>query len=85
MSTPQTIALGAPRFRIRPATLGTALGVLVAVAVSIVILGLAGAHRTTGMNPATGSQASNGAVSQVRYLGPQQLRAAGRVSADPTR
>jgi hypothetical protein len=50
----------------------TALGVLVAIAVSFAILALAGAHRTT--NPVTASKATAGPVPQIHYLGPRQLR-----------
>ena len=74
MSTPHTIAVVAPRFQIRAATLGTALGVLVAIAVSIMFLALAGANHTTGTSPVTVSQATSGSVPQIHYLGPRQLR-----------
>jgi hypothetical protein len=76
MSTPQTVALPAPRLRIRQATLLTALGLLVAIAASIVILALTGANHTTATIPATASQATSVSMPQIRYLGPQQLRAA---------
>jgi hypothetical protein len=75
MSTPQTIALRAPRFRIRQARLLTALGLLVAIAASIVILELSGANHTGATTPATVSQATSVAVPQVRYLGPRQEHA----------
>lgn len=76
MSTPQSTALAARRFPIRPATLLTALGVLVAIAVSIAFLALPGANRTTATTPVTVSQAISGSVSPIRYLGPRQAQAA---------
>jgi hypothetical protein len=74
MSTPQTIARVTPRFRIRPGTVVTALGVLVAIAVTIGILALTGTHHTTVTTPATTSQAA-GATPQTHYLGPRQQQA----------
>jgi hypothetical protein len=53
----------------------TAIGVLVAIAVSIVIVALTGAHHTTTSTPVTPSQAASGSVPQIHYLGPQQVRA----------
>jgi len=49
--------------------------VLVAIAVSIVILALTGAHHATTSNPVTPSQAVAGSVPQTHYLGPRQDRA----------
>jgi hypothetical protein len=73
MSTPQTIARVAPRFQVRQAPLLTALGVFVAIAVSIVILALTGASHTTAASPVTASEATGASVPQVHYLGPRQL------------
>jgi hypothetical protein len=53
----------------------TALGVLVAIAVTITILALTGANHTTAPTPATASQASSGSTPQVHYLGPRQEHA----------
>jgi hypothetical protein len=75
MTTPQGIARVAPRFRIRPTTLMTAIGVLVAITVSIVILALTDAHHTTASTPVTPSQAAGGTVPQIHYMGPRQARA----------
>ena len=44
MSTPQTSARVTPRLRIRPGTILTTLGALVAIALTIVILALTGPH-----------------------------------------
>jgi hypothetical protein len=76
MSTPQTIALPAPRLQIRQATLLTSLGLLIATAASILILALTSTSHTTATTPATGFRATSVSVPQIRYLGPQQLRAA---------
>ena len=73
MSTPHTIPR-APRFRIGLGTLMTALGVLIAVAITITFIALTGANHTTAATPATLSQAAAG-PSQVRYLGPRQQSA----------
>jgi hypothetical protein len=75
MSTPQSIAFPATRVRVRHATLLTALGVLVAVAVTVVMLTLVGANHTTVTTPVTSSQAAVGSTPQTHYLGPQQTRA----------
>jgi hypothetical protein len=72
MSTPQTTAPVAPRFAIRPATLATAIGVLVAITVSIVILVLTGSSHNNTTIPLTPSQAGSGSVPQIHYLGPRQ-------------
>jgi hypothetical protein len=53
----------------------TAIGVLVAITVSIVILALTGAHHTTATIPVTPSQAVSGSVPETHYLGPRQVRA----------
>jgi hypothetical protein len=47
----------------------TALGLLIAVAVSIAMLALTGAHHTTTTIPVTPSQASSGSVYQANYVG----------------
>jgi len=75
MSTPQSIAVVAPRFRIRQATLLAALGVLAAIAVSIVILAVTSANHTAAVAPVTASEASSGSVPAIRYLGPRQVSA----------
>ncbi len=76
MSTPQTVTPATSRLLTRPGTLIAALGVLVAIAVTIVILALTGAHHTTVPIPATASQAVASATPQVHYLGPRQQQAA---------
>lgn len=76
MSTPQTIAVPAPRLQIRPATLLTAFGLLIAIAASILILTLTGGNHTTATASATAVQATSVSVPQIRYLGPRQVHAA---------
>jgi hypothetical protein len=76
MSTPHTIALPAPRIRIRQAPLLTALGLLAAITATIVILALNGANHTTATVPAPAVHATSGSVPRVRYLGPRQQQAA---------
>ncbi|HTU88249.1 MAG TPA: hypothetical protein VMF57_21895 [Solirubrobacteraceae bacterium] len=76
MSTPQSIPHLTPRSRIRPGTLLTALGVLFAIAVSIVILALTNANHTTIATPATPAQAAADSTPHVRYLGSEQVHAA---------
>ena len=90
MSTPQTSARVTPRSRIRPGTILTTLGALVAIALTIVILALTGTHHTTVTTAATTSQASASATPQTHYLGPRQQQArttthgaASAVSAEP--
>ncbi|MGO9906279.1 MAG: hypothetical protein ACLP4R_01715 [Solirubrobacteraceae bacterium] len=73
MSTPQTIVT--PRLRIRPGKVVTALGVLVAIAVTIVILALTGTHHTTVTTPARTSQPVTSATPQTHYVGPRQQQA----------
>jgi cell division septation protein DedD len=76
MHTPQSIGHITPRFRITPGTALTALGVLVAIAVTIMFLALTGTnHHTTVAIPATTSQAGASATPQTRYLGPRQQQA----------
>ena len=76
MTTQQSIAPLTPRFRIRPGTMMTALGVLVAIAVTIVFLTLGSAHHTTVAIPATPAPTAGIATPQLHYLGPRQLTAA---------
>ena len=77
MSTPQTIAFPAPRLRLRHATLLTALGVLVAITVTVAVLALTtGAQHNATAVPVTSSAAIGGSVPAVRYLGPRQVSAA---------
>jgi len=73
MSTPHSIPR-APRFRIRPGTLMTALGVLIAIATTIAFIALTGTNHTTAATPATPSQAAS-STAHIRYLGPQQQSA----------
>lgn len=81
MSTPQTVALPAPRLQIRRATLLMALGLLVAAAASIAILALTGTNHSNARIPAASSQVTSVSVPQIRFLGPQQLRVGAK---DPT-
>jgi len=75
MSTPQTIEPLTPRFRITPGALLTALGVLVAIAVTVTFITLTGTnHHTTIASPAT-SQAAATATPHTQYLGPRQQHA----------
>lgn len=74
MSTPHSIPR-APRFRIGLGTLLTALGVLIAVAITITFIALAGATHTTIATPATPTQAAAGSTPHTQYLGPQQQSA----------
>lgn len=76
MSTPQSIPHLTPRSRIRRGTLLTALGVLLAIAVAIIMLALTGTNHTTLATPVTASQAAASSTPQVRYLGPHQEHAA---------
>jgi len=85
MSTPQSIPHLTPRFRIGLGTTLTALGVLVAIAVSILILALTGANNTTVATPVTASQAASGSTPQVHYLGPRQEQAATDAHSGGTR
>lgn len=74
MSTPHSIPR-APRFRGKLGTLMTALGALIAVAVAVVFISLAGANHTTAASPATPSQAAAGSTPHIQYLGPAQQTA----------
>jgi len=58
MSTTQSIPHVTPRFRIGPRTVLTALGLLIAIAVTITILALT-AHHTTGANHHTSTTATH--------------------------
>lgn len=75
MATPQTITRTTPRVGIRPGTVLTALGVLVAIAVAIVILALTGTHHTTVATPAATPQVGASATPGTHYLGPRQEQA----------
>jgi hypothetical protein len=75
MFTTQHIEPITPRLRIRPGTVLTALGVLVAIAVTIVFLAVTGTHHTTVTTPATASQAAASATPQTHYIGPRQQQA----------
>ncbi len=72
MSTPQTITRATPRLRIRPGTVLTTLGVLVAIALTIGILAVTGTHHTTITTPAATSQPAASATPHTHYLGPRQ-------------
>lgn len=74
MSTPQSIALAAPRLRIRQSTLGTTLGVLVAIAVSAAILALAGTRHISATSPVAASHVSSGPVAHYTCLGAARER-----------
>jgi hypothetical protein len=69
MSAPQTIRRAGPGFRTRQAARLTALGVLIAAAVSIAILALTSAHHITTTSPLTPFQAASSSVSRVNYVG----------------
>lgn len=84
MSTTQSTARIAPRFRVGRGTLLTAIGVLVAIALAITIPALTGANHTNVATPATASQAAAGSTPQTRYLGPRQEQAAQRDATTPT-
>jgi hypothetical protein len=74
MSTPQSIPHPGPRYRIRPGTLLTALGFLLAIAVTIIVLALTSANHTTLATPVTASQAAGSSTPQTQYLGPHYER-----------
>lgn len=76
MSTPQSIPHVTPQFRIGLGTALSALGVLVAIAVTVTFLALTAANHSSVATPVTASQASAGSVPQVHYLGPRQQQAA---------
>jgi hypothetical protein len=79
MSTAQSIPRVPHRFRIGLVTVLIALGVLVAIGVTITMLALTGAKHTTAVNPARPSQASSASTPQTHYLGPHQLQAAAQM------
>jgi hypothetical protein len=76
MSTHHSIAPRTPRFRIRAGTVATGLGVLVAIAVTIVFLSLGGTHHSTVAIPPTAASTAGASMPQVHYLGPRQMQAA---------
>ena len=76
MSTHQSIAPLTPRFRIRPGIVATALGVLIAIAVTTVFLTVGSAHHATLATPVTPAPTAGIAAPQLHYLGPLQQRAA---------
>ena len=76
MFTPRPIEPITPRVRIKPGTLLTALGILVAIAVTIMFIALTGTnHHTTVATTATTSQAAATATPHTQYLGPRQQQA----------
>jgi hypothetical protein len=83
MFTTQHIEPITPRLRTGPGTVVTALGVLVAIALAIVILALTSTHHTTDTTPATTSQAAASATPRTHYLGPRQQRAQTPTTARP--
>jgi hypothetical protein len=76
MSTPQSIPRATPRIRIGRGTVLTVLGVLAAIAATIVILALTGANHTTVTNPVAAPQVAGASRPQTHYLGPRQQDAA---------
>jgi len=76
MYTPQPIEPITPRFHIKPGALLTALGVLVAIAATIMFLTLTGTnHHTIVATRATTSQAAAPTTPHTHYLGPRQQQA----------
>ena len=76
MSTPQSIPRATPRVRIGRGTVLTALGVLAAIAVTIIILALTSANHTTATSPVAASQVTGASTPDTHYLGPRQEHAA---------
>jgi hypothetical protein len=76
MSTPQSIPRATPRIRIGRGTALTVLGVLAAIAVTIVILALTGANHSTVTTPVAAPQVAGASRPQTHYLGPRQEHAA---------
>jgi hypothetical protein len=74
MSTPQSIAL-TPGLRIGRRTTLIALGLLLAIAMTLTVLTLTSSGQTTGTTAAAASYAVGGSTQQVRYLGPRQEHA----------
>jgi hypothetical protein len=54
----------------------TALGVLVATAVAVIVLALTSATNTTVATPVTASDTGGVSAHGIHYLGPRQLQAA---------
>ena len=76
MDRPQPIAPLTPRLRIKPGAILTALGVLVAIAVTIMFLTLTATnHHTTVAIPATTPQPAATTTPHTNYLGPRQQQA----------
>ena len=75
MYTTQRIEPITPRFRTRPGTVATTVGVLVAIALTIVILAFTGTHHTTVPTSASPSQAAASDTPHTHYLGPRQQQA----------
>jgi hypothetical protein len=76
MSTTQGVPHLTPRVRIGFGTLLAALGVLVAIAVTIALLALTSANHTAAAIPSTPSPAAVGSTPEIHYLGPRQTSAA---------
>jgi hypothetical protein len=76
MSTPQSIARVTPRLRIGLGRVLTALGILVAVATTIIILALTSARHTTVASPVAPTNAGGPSRPHTHYLGPRQMHAA---------
>ena len=75
MYRPQPIEPITPRIRIKPGTLLTALGVLVAIAVTIMFITLTGTNHHTAAIRATTPQPAATAIPHTHYLGPRQQHA----------
>ena len=69
MSTPQSIARVAPQLRVGQTTKLTALSVVVAIFVSILILALIRTNPTVATSPFKGSEPTGAPVTQVHRLG----------------
>jgi hypothetical protein len=76
MSTPQSIAHVTPRLRIGLGRVLTALGILVAVATTVIILALTGAHHASVATPVAPTNAGVTSRPHTHYLGPRQMHAA---------
>jgi hypothetical protein len=76
MSTTQGISHLTPRVRIGFGTVLAALGVLVAIAVTIGLLALTSANHTAAAIPSATSPAVAGSAPEIHYLGPRQTSAA---------
>jgi hypothetical protein len=73
-SSPHSIPSVTPRFRVTHGTVLTAFGVLVAIALTLMILTLTSATSPTVPPPVTASHAGGGTPPAVRFLGPRQLQ-----------